>query len=429
MEGFDVDLSKTLSQLKDKLMDPNTFKPQQQQQPGSWSIWDKQVPGPPPRTGVLPIGPQAELPQQQMAAPPRMEAPPSVQLRPEQMLSTNRADERTAQSVYYAIDQAQKQSNRTQAAGFYVQAIQWANNARDPALQAMSKVEYGLANMSWGFSQEGFKWILEAGSNNPTLYDPRMNQSFVKRLAQAGMPQAAVDLLIRNGQQDPTWYAKDTDATKKLDQAMTGPVSVAPIDAQQRPGGDPLAPPQSRPEQALNPNLDGPGQATPWMKEQVNNALRSAIQEKDRRNAFGFFKQAVDMSDRTRDPALQSLSRVELGLAIISWGMPETGFKWLLDAGAKNPGLYDSARNGAFLNRLAQGALPKSAIDLYVANGQRDPNWHLRDAEAAKKLEAAMKPQQQANPVPKPNNQIWPQPEQAQPGPFQPRLRPSPFGG
>lgn len=402
MAEFEItDLKNTLNQLKDKLTDGQ--KPQ-------WGIWDKQ-PAPPPGTG-----PQQLAPRTDAVSPP----PSSVQLRPEQMPSFNHADERTIKSVNDLINQAQGQGNRTQAAGLYMQAIQWANNAGDPVLQAQSKVEYGLANMSWGFSQEGFKWILEAGSNNPTLYNPQSNQSFLKRLAQAGMPQSAVDLLMSNGQKDPGWYAKDTDATKKLDQAMTGPVSVVPMgtDAGQNPR-DPLAPPETRldPTQPIQ-------QAGPWLKEQFNGSLRSALQERDPRTAYGLYKQAIDMADRANDPVLQATGRIEAGLAIISWGSPENGFKWLLDAGVKNPGIYDSQRNQSLIDRLTRAGLPKQTIDLFMANGQRDPNWHMRDASAAKQLENSMR-QPAVIPVPKPK---IPAPVQPLPQLFQPHLKQSPFG-
>lgn len=405
MADFEIDIKNTLNQLKGKLAE----------QTPQWGVWDRSS-GPPPRTGPADILPRTDL-----GPPP----PSSAQLRPEQMPSFNHADDRTTKSVNDLLNQAQAQGNRTQAAGLYMQAIQWANNAGDPALQAVSKVEYGLANMNWGFTQEGFKWLLEAGSNNPTLYNPQTNQSFLKRLAQAGMPQSAVDLLMSNGQKDAAWYAKDPDATKKLDSAMTGPVSVAPIgtDGPGQERRDPLAPPETR----MDPTQPRQ-QAGPWLKEQFNGTLRSAMQERDQRNAFGLYKQAIDMADRANDPVLQATGRIEAGLALISWGAGENGFKWLLDAGVKNPAIYDSRSNQGLIDRLNKAGLPKQTIDLFMYNGQRDPNWHMRDASAAKRLESSMRPPV-APPNPFPQQEVPRPAPPAPPQPFQPHIRQSPFGG
>ena len=406
MDGFDINDAKKvidgLSFLKDQIANPfdRTPRPDPQQ----WSIWGNpgQQPQVQQRTDLPPAVPTPAMPS--FETPPQQQ----IQLRPEQMVGTQQADQATKQQVYQAIDQAKRQNNRTTAAGQFMQAINISNNSHDASLQAMSKVEYGLANMNWGFSEEGFKWILEAGSNNPSLYNPQSNQSFLQRLGQAGLPQGAVDLLISSGQADPNWYLKDANATKKLDQAMTGPVFVAPtgggrtdVPGAQRPGADPLAPPTSTPtEQVINPQLGpAPSQAGGWIQDQVKNVLRSAQTNSNHQNAFAMYKQATDMADRSGDKGLQTTARVETGVALISWGVPESGFKWLLDAGAKNPALYDSRVNQAFQQRLKAGGIPDGAIALYLANGQRDPNWHLRDANAAKELAAAMRP---AAPAPVP---------------------------
>lgn len=405
MADFDIgDVKNTLNQLKDRLAG----------QTPQWGVWDK-MPGPPPRTEQAPqLAPRSDA-----FTPP----PSSTQLRPEQMPSYNHADDRTSKSVYDLINQGQRQNNRTQAAGLYLQAIQWANDAKDPALQAVSKVEYGLANMNWGFSQEGFKWILEAGSNNPTLYNPQTNKSFIQRLAQAGMPQKAVDLLMANGQADPAWYARDSAATQKLDQAMTGPVSVAPVGTDtMQPRRDTMAPPESRPD-ASQPQQ----QAGPWLRDQFNGALRAAGQERDHPTAFGLYKQAVDMADRANDPVLQATGRIEAGLALISWGSAEDGFKWLLDAGVKNPGIYDSSRNQALVDRLSRAGLPKQTIDMYLGNGQRDPIWHVRDASAARRLQDSLSAPAAADYSLPQQQQEAPRPAPA-PQPFQPQIRKSPFG-
>lgn len=444
MDGFDLgDAAKIVDQLKDKIGNP--FAKPSSSDSQQWSIW------------ANPNGPAVQ-PRSDASAPPvlpRIEVPSApaqtIQLRPEQMVGTAQADQATKQSVYQTLDQARKQGNRTVAAGQFMQAITTANNSHDASLQAMSKVEYGLANMGWGYSGEGFKWILEAGSNNPSLYNPQSNSSFLQRLGQAGMPKSAVDLLVYNGQQDPNWYLKDPDATKKLDQAMTGPVFVAPVGGdgtqqpQSRPGGDPLAPPAARPDQPINPNLPQSNQAGSWMKEQFMGAIRGALAEKNHQTAFGLYKQATDLADRSGDKTLQATARVETGLALISWGSPEAGFKWLLDAGAKNPSLYDSRVNQAFQQRLQAGGLSSGAIDLYLRNGQANPNWHTRDVEAASRtLAAALRPatapinrpaESPYLPVPSPFPiQQFP-PTIPQPGPVDtgssatPHIKPNPFGG
>ena len=434
-DGFDV--KDVLSKLKDQFQKP-ADTPQ-------WSIWDqpKQPSQPqqmPPGDRLPPGFPGPRFDTPQVTAPRPEQALPGPPLRPEQQLGTGRADERTSNLVYQTVDQAKNQSYRSQSAKLFTQAIDEANRVKDPALQALAKVEYGLAHMAWGYSQEGFKWILEAGSNNPSLYDPRENGSFLKRLSQVGMPQSAVEMLMTRGAQDPTWYTKDADATKKLDQAMVGPAFVAPQGTEgpaRRPGADPYAPPTTKPDQ-VNPNLDppAPGQSGGWIREQITGALRTASQERDFNTAFGIYKQAVDMADRSRDPSMQATTRVETGLALMSKGNLETGFKWLLDAGSKNPALYDSRNNKAYVDRLASAGMPKSVIDVLMANGQRDPHWHMVDRDAAKKLEQMLRPPAPA-PAPKPD--LVPQlpfqpiapPLETKPAPApnpEPHRRKSPFG-
>lgn len=388
-----------LKQLKDKL-GPAPEQPQ-------WSIWGAQQQRPNQqgpvsdqpiqgrRMGDAPAGP----------LPPVSVVPDAVpQMRPEQMPGTERADDRTKNLVFQDINQAQSQTYRQQAGRLYLSAIERANQSKDPTLQAMSKVEYGLANMTWGFTQDGFKWILEAGSNNPSIYDNKTNQSFLKRLAQAGMPSGAVDMLLQKGAQDPFWYLKDNDAAKKLDSAMTGPIFVAPADGgqvQQRQNTDYLLPPKGRPDQ-VNPQLDPPPRpgSNTWMSQQVKVALDNAAQEKNWQNAFGVYKQAVDMADRSRDTSLQAYTRVETGLALMKWGNVEIGYKWILDAGVKNPSIYDSRSNKGFVDRLAGAGIPKPAIDMLITNGQKDPKWGVTDPDAAKRLESVTRNPQSTQPAP-----------------------------
>lgn len=421
-------------------------KPEQE-----WSIWGNQ---PQNRAPASPEGRSfSQFPKSGLETPglPKLDlvtqpAPPTIMLRPEQVVGTGRADELTKQAVYQSIEQASKQGNRSVAAGQFMQAINTANATHDPTLQAISKVEFGLANLNWGFSEEGFKWILEAGSNNPSIYDSRSNQSFLQRLARAGMPRSAVDLLMNNGSQDPTWYVKDTTATKKLDAAMTGTAyvpSLMRVDGGQQVAqvSDPLAPPP-RKQEVVNPNLPPALQPGDWMLDQIKQVMQSAGQEGNRQNAFGLYKQATDMADRTGDKQLQAAVRVQTGTALISWGNTESGFKWLLDAGSINPALYDNAVNQDFQQQLRRSGVTEPALDMLLKNGQRDANWYLRTTDVAKSLASAM--QAGNNPVAKPGDGQYIQvpsafPPQNNPAPFTPpapgqeqppeHKKPNPFGG
>ncbi len=383
-DGIDLRNANPLVQsLRDKLpSNPLDLLPKPQQQT-QWGIWEK-------TPQAQQQNPAAQRPSEVQMAPPQQQ----VTLRPEQMVGTNRADAGVQNNVNRFVEQAQRQGNRQTAASMYVNAIQTADASRDGTLQAYAKVEYGLANMNWGFSEEGFKWILEAGSNNPNIYNPQQNGQFLKRLQQAGLPQGAVDSLLKNGQNDPNWYLKVPDATKQLDKSMTGAVFIAPNlpgGDQNQNGGDRFGPPSEAPEQRNPAVLQGDQKAGPWAQQLFGLMLKSAQDEKDIGNSFNLYKQAVAKADEFRDPSMQAQSRIELGLAVVSWGNPQAGFKWILDAGSKNPAIYDSRVNQGLINRLKQGGIPDAAIDMLMAKGQRNPNWYLRDPESAAKLEATMK--------------------------------------
>jgi hypothetical protein len=456
MAGLDIgDAGKVLDQLKSEI--GKNFDKPGAPDPLQWSIWSKPEPGQGqpgaapslPRFDATPSLPKFDTPTKP-AGPgfdttppplPRFDATPPPTLKPEQMVGTGRADEATKQSVFKLVDQASKTSNRSVAGNQFMQAINISNNSHDATLQAISKVEYGLANLNWGFSEEGFKWILEAGSNNPSLYDSKQNQSFLNRLAQSGMPRTAVDLLMANGSQDPAWYVKDAGATRKLDAAMTGAAFVPPSgDRSQAPrtAVDPLAPPSSRPD-SVNTSIQQPGEANGWMRDQINQGLQSASREANHQTAFELYRQATDLSDRSGDNQLRVTARVEAGLALISWGSAESGFKWLLDAGSLNPALYDNTVNQAFQQRLRSGGINESALDMFLKNGQRDPNWHLRSPEAARTLAAILQSGDNPNRCPTEPNRILPVPNPfpVQPGqdrtppanPVTPHVKPNPFGG
>jgi len=373
MDGLDISSTTkivgqmVLGQLRDQL---NSYLDGPRPDPQKWTPGGQSPFGgdakanPVPAPGVLPNFELQNSTQSQ------------IQLSPEQMVGTGRADDKTKQEVIREVDDARKLGNRSTAAGEYMQAINTANSTHDASLQALAKVEYGLTNMSWGYTSQGFKWLCEAGSNNPSLYNPQGNQSFLQRLGQAGLPQAAVDLLLQNGKNDPNWYLKDASSLKALEQAMTGPAYVAPVGAGDQSGraANPLAPPANQaPEQAINPNIGQPTQASAWFKDQINGALDSAVHNKDHQVAWGYYKQATDMADRCGDKMLQSVTRVKTGLALISWGAPDDGFQWLLDAGSKNPGMY---ADQSFQQFLHSSGLTGAAFDMYIGNGRQNANWY-----------------------------------------------------
>lgn len=156
-----------------------------------------------------------------------------------------------SQAIYQIIHQAKTSNNQSESIALYKQAVDYGSKLQNPSLQALTKVEFGLAHLNWGFPQQGFLLLLEAGSNNPSLYNSRMNQPYLDRLSQSGLPQSAVEMLIRNGQQDPNWYLKDTEALSKLDKAMSGPVLPVP-QIQQIPDFSPLDPSNSQQDYQLS---------------------------------------------------------------------------------------------------------------------------------------------------------------------------------
>lgn len=156
------------------------------------------------------------------------------------------------------------------------------------------------------------------------------------------------------------------------------------------------------------------------IQESFAMSLTHAQRLTDKQAAYNSYKQAVDIADSVKNPAMQSAARVELGLACIKWGFPETGFKWIMEGGAKNPAIYDNRQNQPFKERLKQAGLPDMAVDTLILQGQRDPLWHTKDKDAGKKMEALLSVRPTPTVVPdKPSNTT----------PVQPavRLRPSPF--
>lgn len=213
-----------------------------------------------------------------------------------------------------------------------------------------------------------------------------------------------------------------SEAVSRLKLQMEGRFNNLPI-----PRPDVPVNPQPRPDQ-IYPN---PNQLDPRVQEAFVKSLMQAQQQPDKETAYKSYKQAVDIADSARSPLLQSAARVELGLACIRWGFKETGFKWIMEGGAKNQDLYNEQKNAPFRDRLTQSGIPKQAVDLLIQNGKRDPNWYVTNREAGKIIEAACNV---------PDTRVIPQPVQPVPpaiDPLRPRpnvppdtsthIRPSPF--
>jgi hypothetical protein len=209
------------------------------------------------------------------------------------------------------------------------------------------------------------------------------------------------------------------EAVSRLKLQMEGRFNLPRPDVSPRPDLPP------RPD--VNPN---PNQIDPRIQEAFAKALVQAQSQTDKESSYKAYKQAVDIADSARNPLLQSAARVELGLACIRWGFKETGFKWIMDGGAKNPDLYNNQKNAPFRNRLEQAGIPHNAVEMLIQSGQRDPNWHMKYPDAGKMLETAMNrsyvPDEPHPVVPQPPRPGYPQPVPDRTTPA-PHLRPSPF--
>lgn len=211
------------------------------------------------------------------------------------------------------------------------------------------------------------------------------------------------------------------EAVSRLRMQMDGRFNNLPRPTDQNPQPRPDQP-APRPE--VNPN---PNQVDARAQEAFAKALVQAQQQTDKQSAYNSYKQAIDIADYTRNPLLQSAARVELGLACIRWGFKETGFKWIMEGGAKNPDLYNNQKNAPFRDRLSQAGINANAVELLIQAGQADPLWYQKNPNAGKALEAAMatppRPVQPDSTVPRP---VVPpvQPDRRPPS----HLKPSPFG-
>ncbi|MBX9686718.1 MAG: hypothetical protein K2X27_08450 [Candidatus Obscuribacterales bacterium] len=226
----------------------------------------------------------------------------------------------------------------------------------------------------------------------------------------------------------PVDAAQITEAVSRLKYQMGGRFDSSLPRPQVNPQPGPFdRPTNPKPENPFGGKPEQAPRLDPRVEEAFGKALLQAKQEQDKERSYKSYKQAIDIADSIKNPALQAAARVELGMACVNWGFAETGFKWIMEAGAINPGLYDSSRNQAFKERLSQGGVNSSAQELLLSNGQRDPLWFQKDGDAAKKLDAALKaglskptsPYLDLQPIP-----ARPQPSAVDPNPH---LRPSPF--
>lgn len=149
----------------------------------------------------------------------------------------------------------------------------------------------------------------------------------------------------------------------------------------------------------LNMNGRGLAQIDPRVQEAFALALVQAQRQTDKETAYNSYKRAVDIADNAKNPLLQSVARTELGLACVNWGFAETGYKWIMEGASKNADCYNNQKNQAFRERLKQAGVPQAAVDLLIARGQADPNWHQKDKDAGKIIEAAAKMKQQPEPA------------------------------
>ncbi len=130
------------------------------------------------------------------------------------------------------------------------------------------------------------------------------------------------------------------------------------------------------------------------IQEAIALALVQAQRQENPENSYQYYKQAIDLADKSGNHLLEAASRIELGIACIKWGFADTGYKWIMDGAAKNPELYNQQRNQPFTDRLKQAGIPDATISLLMENGSKDPLWYQKDSNAGKKLEAsASKPQ------------------------------------
>ena len=210
------------------------------------------------------------------------------------------------------------------------------------------------------------------------------------------------------------------ESVSRLKLDMNGRFNMPRPQDQVKPGPRPQDQPGPRPD--TNPqNVDA------RVQEAFAMSLMQAQRQTDKQSAYNSYKHAIDIADNVKNPAMQSAARVELGLACIRWGFPETGFKWIMEGGAKNPAIYENRHNQPFKERLKQAGLPDMAVDTLILQGQRDCLWHTKDPDAGKKMESLMStrpaPQVVPDRTPRPMPLVQPD-TSAQPSI---RLRPSPF--
>lgn len=111
----------------------------------------------------------------------------------------------------------QKEDKKT-SYELFCQAIAVADQSSDASLKSAARAELGIACIGWKFPEKGFAWLLDAGKCYPDVY---RNEKFADRLRQAGLPPATIQILLQEGQRNPTWYESDKEqAIERLQAPM-----------------------------------------------------------------------------------------------------------------------------------------------------------------------------------------------------------------
>ena len=95
-----------------------------------------------------------------------------------------------------------------------------------------------------------------------------------------------------------------------------------------------------------------------------------------------------------------------------------------MEGAAKNPDLYNNQKNGPFRDRLIQSGMGSSALEMLMQNGEKDPDWYLKNKEAGRLLEAVMNAANVPVPRPAPDQPARVPDRTPAPDPY---LRKSPF--
>lgn len=198
---------------------------------------------------------------------PKPEITPRPETNPEKP-NTPPAENQLREQIALALMQAHQEKDRKAAYESFKKAIDLSDLSKNPMLQAASRVELGLACLNWGFSEQGFKWLLDAGSKCPDLYNESKNQPFRQRLEEFGLPKASRDMLFEKGKSDANWYQKDPNAVKSLEASLRAsqpkPLEPKP-EAKPEPKPQPRPLPQEKPVTPTKPTpRSGNDRPSPW---------------------------------------------------------------------------------------------------------------------------------------------------------------------